>query len=94
MKKVMELVQNEIDLMLEAPEYKDDNTFFFKIDKEIEIGHGQFLLIEGKGQQEIKKEYPQTFEDEGCLELFDVTYDVDCELFDENGTILKFNLNK
>lgn len=95
MKGLKNIALNAIDLMLtDEPEYRDGDTFFYKIDKEIEIEHGLFLLIKGEGEQEIKKEYPRTHDDEGCFEMSEATYDIDCTIFDEKGTILEFNLNK
>ena len=91
--EIKEIAQFEIDYMIKFDDReRDGNIFELKINKEIELDCGRFLLLEGKATQEIKHENSRTYDYEGDIELHEAEYDVDCEVFDESGTIFEFNL--
>ena len=93
MKDLRKIAEETIlDILQGEPSKLEDDIFYFNISEEIEIEDGTFLLIEGEAEQKIKKIYPQTYEDEGCIDCYEPTGEFTCELFNEDGVINTFNI--
>lgn len=93
MENLRKIAEDKInDIINSEPSYLDDGVYFYEVDEEVYLEDDTFLTIQGKAEQKIKKIYPRTYEDEGCIDCYEPTGEFVCELFNENGIINTFNI--